>query len=291
MKLCLKCENVFAAEGWHCPACGHDPVRLDGVIAHAAAMANGGSGFKPEYFAALARLEASNFWFRIRNELILWALHRYGPELRSFLEVGCGTGFVLSGIAKARPGLALSGSEIFVAGLAHALKRIPGAQFMQMDARHLPFLDEFDALGAFDVLEHIEEDEKVLTQLYKALKPGGLMLLTVPQHAWLWSTADEYACHVRRYGRSEIEAKVKAAGFELLRSTSFISVLLPAMMLSRELRKRDKVAFKPDAELNINPVLNELFYALSRMELVGIKLGINYPVGGSRLIVARKSST
>lgn len=290
MKRCLKCEYVFDAVSWHCPACSHCPDRLGGVLAHAADVANGGGGFKPEYFAGLATLEAGNFWFRARNELIVWALRTYGPMLRSFLEVGCGTGFVLSGIAQDRPGLALSGSEIFVAGLSHARERVPSAQFMQMDARHLPFVDEFDALGAFDVLEHIEEDDAVLAQFCRTLRPGGLLLVTVPQHAWLWSAADEYACHVRRYGRREIEAKVTAAGFELLRSTSFISALLPAMVLSREFQKRNKSGFKPESELNINPVLNRMFYALTMVELAGIKCGMNYRAGGSRLIVARKVS-
>jgi SAM-dependent methyltransferase len=258
------------------------------VVAHAADLADGGAGFKPEYFAELAKLEASNFWFRARNRLILWALHTYGPNVANFLEVGCGTGFVLSGIAEARPGVALSGSEIFSAGLSHAAKRVPHAQLMQMDARQVPFLDEFDAIGAFDVLEHIEEDRAVLAQFKRALKPGGILLMTVPQHAWLWSAADEYACHVRRYSCAEIEEKLRALGLQLLRSTSFITTLLPAMMLSRALQKGNRKEFDPDAELNIHPVLNEAFYALTMAELTGIKHGINYPVGGSRLIVARK---
>lgn len=261
---------------------------LNGVEAHAAAMAHGGGGFKPEYFAELARLESANFWFKARNELILWALRRYSPDAHHFLEVGCGTGFVLSGIAGAHPGMALSGSEIFLAGLSHAAQRVPTARFMQMDARHVPFVEEFDAVGAFDVLEHIEEDEAVLAQLHKALKPGGVLLLSVPQHPWLWSASDEYACHVRRYTCSEIETKVRAAGFSLLRSTSFVSSLLPAMALARELQKRSKSAFDPSAELNVRAAINNAFYGLMKMELVGIRLGLNYPVGGSRLIVAKK---
>ncbi|WP_083940982.1 class I SAM-dependent methyltransferase [Pseudoduganella violaceinigra] len=261
---------------------------MNNIVAHAAGFANGGGGFKPEYFAELAKAEAGSFWFRARNEVILWALKTYMPNAHNFLEVGCGTGFVLSGIASAHPAIQLSGSEIFLAGLSHAKERVPAAQFMQMDARHVPYADEFDAIGAFDVLEHIEEDDAVLAQLHRGLKAGGLLLLTVPQHRWLWSAADEYACHVRRYSAREIEDKVRAGGFELVRSTSFITALLPAMMLSRQLQKRNKAAFNPDDELKINPVLNQAFYALTMMEFAGIRLGLNYPVGGSRLIVARK---
>jgi SAM-dependent methyltransferase len=291
MKVCLHCKYIFSFDEWTCPSCGHQPERLNGIEAHAPEFANGGGGFKPEYFSELSRLEAENFWFRARNELILWALRTYKPDASTFLEVGCGTGFVLSGIARACPKLALSGSEIFLAGLSHAAERVPSAHFMQMDARRVPFVEEFDAIGAFDVLEHIKEDEKVLAQLHSAIKPGGVLLLTVPQHPWLWSASDEYACHVRRYTRAEIEQKVLTAGFELLRSSSFVTSLLPAMMLSRVLQKQKTKDSDPVGELKINAVLNKSFYALMMLELAGIRLGMNYPVGGSRLVVARKQKS
>lgn len=290
MKVCLKCEHVFSSSGWTCPSCRHETARLNGIEAHAPELANGGGGFKSEYFEDLARLEAANFWFRARNKLIDWALRTYKADARNFLEVGCGTGFVLSGIAISNSTIELSGSEIFLAGLSYASNRIPSAHFMQMDARHVPFVDEFDAIGAFDVLEHIEEDEIVLTQLQRALKPGGVLLLTVPQHPWLWSASDEYAFHIRRYTRSEIERKVAKSGFEVVRSTSFVTSLLPAMMLSRTLQKQQKETFDPTSEFITNPLLNQSFYGLMMLELAGIKLGLNYPAGGSRLIVARKNS-
>ena len=288
MKVCLHCKYIFSFDEWTCPSCGHQPERLNGIEAHAPEFANGGEGFKPEYFSELSRLEAENFWFRARNELILWALRTYKPDASTFLEVGCGTGFVLSGIARTCPKLALSGSEIFLAGLSHAAERVPSAHFMQMDARRVPFVEEFDAIGAFDVLEHIKEDETVLAQLHSAIKPGGVLLLTVPQHPWLWSASDEYACHVRRYTRAEIEQKVLTSGFELLRSSSFVTSLLPAMMLSRILGKNKTKDFDPTSELKINIVLNKIFYGLMMLDIAGIKFGMNYPLGGSRLIVAKK---
>lgn len=290
MKVCLECAHLFSDDGWVCPVCRYEPTQVNGVVAHAPDMANDGGGFKAEYFAELARLEEANFWFRARNKLILWALRTCMPRARNFLEVGCGTGFVLSGIAEAHPGIALSGSEIFLAGLSHAAKRVPAAYLMQMDARRVPFANEYDAIGAFDVLEHIDEDDVVLRQLHNALNPGGVLFLTVPQHPWLWSASDEYACHVRRYTGREIERKVEKSGFELLRSSSFVTTLLPAMIFSRALQKRNKAAFDPANELMINPVLNRTFYSLMMVEFAGIRLGLDYPIGGSRLIVARKTT-
>ena len=288
MKSCLGCNKIFSIDALSCPSCGYLPEKLNGIEAYAPEFANDGGGFKPEYFSELFRLEAENFWFRARNEIVIWALRTFQPESARFLEVGCGTGFVLSGIARIFPEMALSGSEIFLAGLSHAKKRLPSAHFMQMDARRIPFFEAFDAIGAFDVLEHIEEDEVVLAQVHRALKPGGVLLLTVPQHPWLWSASDEYACHVRRYTSNEIENKVLSAGFELKRSTSFVTSLLPAMMLSRALQGLWTDNFDPSSELKINPILNKFFYGLMKLELAGIKFGINYPIGGSRLIVAKK---
>jgi len=226
MKKCLACGAAYPSSDPGCTACGAQPNKQEGFTAYAPALAHGGGGFKASYFADLAGLEAGHFWFRARNRLIIWALGEYCPEFRSFLEIGCGTGYVLSGMAKAYPNVQFHGSEIFTAGLAFAAGRKPTINFMQMDATNIPFVDEFDAIGAFDVLEHIEEDGQVLMQMYNALKPRGVVLLTVPQHAWLWSQVDDYSCHVRRYSANELHAKLGAAGFEILRSTSFTSVLL-----------------------------------------------------------------
>lgn len=248
-------------------------------------------GFKSHYFKELAQLEAGNFWFRARNKLILWALHKYSPRLKSFLEIGCGTGFVISAISKQFPGAQILGSEYLTEGLVHARQRLPNAEFTQMDARHIPFESTFDAIGAFDVLEHIEEDEAVLQQIYKALKPGGVVFITVPQHHWLWSSVDVYACHVRRYSASELHQKVSKAGFGIIRSTSFVSTLLPIMYLSR-LMKRNKngVHVNAMAELRVNPALNKPFEWMLNIELNIIRIGISLPWGGSRLLIANKPS-
>lgn len=289
MKRCLACGGYYNSTYPNCPECNVKPQFIDGFEARAPAFARESSGFKPEYFSELAKLEAANFWFKSRNAILIWALKTYAQVFESFLEIGCGTAFVLSGIAAAFPNTRLFGSEILTAGLGYAAQRLPQAKFMQMDARDIPFKDEFDVIGAFDVLEHIEEDQQVLAQIHQALKPQGIVMLSVPQHQWLWSAADEYACHVRRYTREEIETKVKKAGFEILRSTSFITVLLPAMMASRLLSKKVPAKeYDAQAELRLPQYVNSLFLLLLNCELALIKLGINLPIGGSRLVVAKR---
>lgn len=287
MKRCLVCSKHYELSDNICPYCSESPVTVDGFCAYAPELVEFGTGFKTSYFAQLAPLEEANFWFRSRNRLIVWALKEYFPALQSLLEVGCGTGYVLSGIASAFPSAELVGSEILVAGLPFAADRLPGAHLIQMDARHIPYVNEFDVATAFDVLEHIEEDQAVLDNLYCAIKPGGGLLITVPQHQWLWSSNDDYACHVRRYNSDDLHDKIISAGFTVLRSTSFVSLLLPAMILSRWRGKLDKT-MDPLDELRIGPALNCALEVILTIELAMIKKGINFAAGGSRLIVARK---
>jgi SAM-dependent methyltransferase len=253
-------------------------------------LAQNSHGYNVSFFALFAPQEAVHFWFRVRNSLIIWALGKYGARVASFMEIGCGTGFVLQGIASCFPQISLVGSEICPEGMAFAAERIKGrGEIMQMDARHIPFVAEFDAVGAFDVIEHIEEDDVVLQQIYRALKSDGLLLLTVPQHRWLWTATDANACHVKRYSMRELHNKVTLAGFTIVRSTSFVSSLLPFMLISRLFKREKTENAELLTEFRINPILNRIFEAFLRLELWLIRRGVSFPVGSSRLIVAAKT--
>ena len=288
MKQCLACQAAYESTDRACPHCGATPAVIDGFDSYAPDLAHYGGGFEASHFAELARLEDGNFWFRARNRLILWALKTYAPGFKSFLEVGCGTGFVLSGVAARFPDATLMGSDIFTEGLTFAAGRLPSVQLIQMDARQIPFVAEFDAIGAFDVIEHIEEDTQVLAQIRKALRPEGHIILTVPQHRWLWSAIDDHACHRRRYSAAEIAGKLATAGFHVVRTTSFVTSLLPAMMLSRMLPKRSGAEFDPITELKVTPLMNTMFEEILNLEIAGIAWGMSYPAGGSRLVVAKR---
>lgn len=290
MKLCLFCRNPYKTLLPNCPHCGHSPLRINGIESFAPSMACGGGGFDERLYAQLVEIEPNHFWFRARNRLINWMLKQYAPGFESLLEIGCGTGFVLSGIAQEFPGRVMFGSEIFTAGLHYAAQRVPSATLMQMDARDIPFLEEFDVIGAFDVLEHIKEDVLVIEQMYCALKPGGIVILTVPQHQWLWSAFDDCARHERRYSKCELSRKVTDVGFKVLRDTSFVSILLPAMIISRVLNRKRAIDLDRSTEVTVNKNFNVLFGYLLEAELMGIKTGMSYPIGGSRLVVARKDS-
>lgn len=262
----------------------------DGMIAFAPSLADQNDGFNPRFFELMAAVEPTHFWFVSRNDILHDVLRKNLTLPRKILEIGCGTGFVLSKIRTIYPHAHLSGSDIYTEGLGFAAKRVPDATLFQMDARHIPFDQEFDLIGAFDVLEHIEEDEMVLAQMYQACTQGGRLLLTVPQHRWMWSRMDDFAHHQRRYTRTELIRKLEHAGFQVEYATSFVSLLLPLMWAMRSLgtsgtEMQDQMAA---AGLAIGKFSNKLLSAAMAVERALIDLGIRFPFGGSLLMLARR---
>jgi SAM-dependent methyltransferase len=243
------------------------------------------SPFPSSSYGQLAQAESGHWWFRVRNRVVLWALTKKVKPFNSLLEIGCGTGYVLEGISRTWPKIELYGSEYFEEGLEHARKRVPTAQLRQLDATLLDEVDRYDVVGAFDVIEHIEQDETVLRNLARAIRPGGSLVLTVPQHRWLWSQVDEYACHVRRYSRAELVAKVQQAGLQVSYASSFVSLLVPLMWVSR---KRTSKQHDPMTEFNIPRWLNYTLQTVMQFELLLLKTGVRFPIGGSLLLIATK---
>jgi SAM-dependent methyltransferase len=244
-------------------------------------------GYDPAYFPRLVEIEPRSFWFRARSELIVWALQRYFPEARNLLEIGSGTGFVLRALHDALPELRLTGAELYAEGLAFARERLPpDVELVELDARAMPYEGAFDVVSAFDVVEHVEDDVAVLEGLKRAVVSGGGLLLTVPQHPRLWSHADVFAHHVRRYTRRDLTTKVRAAGFEVVRTTSFVTSLLPVMVGSRVLHALTRRPYDPFEELAPRG-LNGVFARLLGAERRLIERGVSLPVGGSLLLVGR----
>ncbi len=289
MIICPQCCQESLSEDWQCPSCQYQPRREDGFVLLAPDLMKDHEGFPPERYPLMARLESGSFWFRSRNKLILWILKRRFPQMKTFFEIGCGTGFVLSGVHSAFPEVSLSASEIDPAGLPFVRQKVESADIFQMDARRIPFREEFDVIGAFDVIEHIEEDEEVLSQIYNACKPGGGVIITVPQHPSLWSEVDVFTCHKRRYTKNELVGKIQRAGFEVIETTSFVSLLLPLMLLSRLKIKSKKEDFDPMREWSLPGFLNRILEWVMGFERILIKAGLRFPAGGSLLCVGKKS--
>jgi SAM-dependent methyltransferase len=267
----------------------------DGALASGSAGAGGfasGSatpgGFANDDLERLAGVEDGSFWFRGRNALLLGTLESDFPGARSVLEVGCGNGYVLAAIAERHPEISVAGVDLGDAGLREARRRIPRATLIRADVRELPYEEEFDVVGAFDVIEHVRDDEAVLAAMHRAVRPGGGIVVSVPQHEWLWSETDRYAGHERRYTRRELAGKLERTGFRLRWATSFVTLLLPAMVSSRVWQAVSRRRFDPSRELAVDRRADAMMERIMRVETRAIGLGMRFPVGGSLLAVAER---
>ncbi|MDA9679883.1 class I SAM-dependent methyltransferase [Gammaproteobacteria bacterium] len=242
--------------------------------------------FPIEAFSKLFEAEEKHWWFVARNRIILWVMDVCLPSFNNFLEIGCGTGFVLNAVNKKFPRTELFGAEFYEEGLIYARLRVPQAKFSQLDAQLLDDVEMYDCVGAFDVLEHIENDELVLRNIYRALNPSGFLVMTVPQHKWLWSAVDSHAGHQRRYTKKELIDATEAAGFQVEHVMSFVSMLLPLMWAARVL-KRHEIG-DDMAEMEISNRLNTALGWMMKAEFFLLKHGLRLPFGGSLLVVARR---
>ena len=265
---------------------------IDGIKCFAPDVAYENSDYPTGHFDRLFLLEENNFWFKSRNRIIECLFSKYlgRKDRKKILEIGCGTGFVLKGLSRFT-NLELYGAELYIEGLKFAKKRLPEAEFIQLDAKDIPYEAYFDAVGAFDVLEHIDEDILIMKNVNKSLRSKGLFFITVPQHKWLWSGQDETAYHKRRYSRKEMFEKLKLSGFSIEFISSYIFLLLPIMFLSRLKMKLAKQKSKKEYsydELLVHPLINKALDLIIRFDELLIKFGVSIPCGGSMAVVARK---
>jgi SAM-dependent methyltransferase len=285
---CLQCGTDFDESRWSCPHCAYTPVVDAGYLSFAPHLKEGSGGFDGDFHHFLDQAQERNFWFRSRSRLFADLVRQWFPQARNALEIGCGTGYVLANLREALPQARFSGSEVSAVGLQYAARRLgPAVSLLQMDAQAIPFSEEFDLIAACDVLEHLEDDVKSLREIHRALKPGGGVLLSVPQHPQLWSEADIAAHHRRRYKPRELSAKCRGVGFEVVVDTSFVFSLLPLMATQRWLRRHEK-GYSVAAELSMPDWLNYLLFLVLDIERRFIHLGARFPVGGSRVVIGLK---
>jgi SAM-dependent methyltransferase len=298
-RLCPRCgssQPIGAGEriwpvGWSCADCGTAVPAPAGFPLFCPHLADTITGFDPKSFAALAEAEERHFWFQARNRLLAGLLHRYFPTARTFLEIGCGTGNVLAYLCRERQWERIAGGELHVSGLRIARTRLPpDVELVQLDATAAPATNVFDVIGAFDIIEHVEDDEAVLQGIRRPLKLGGGVIIAVPQHPALWSISDEVAHHQRRYKRGELEQKLSTAGFRIVFSSSYIVILLPLLFFNRLLpsRPRECVPSAISREFQISPFVNRTLGAITRSEVALTLAGVRWPVGGSRIVVATR---
>src|SRR5262249_10002097 len=92
----------------------------------------------------------------------------------------------------------------------------------------LPFAGaSFDVVLALDVIEHVADDVTLLQEARRVLRPGGVLVVTVPALPWLWSAHDDVNHHYRRYTFNTLRRSLRAGGFHPHTVTYYNALLLP----------------------------------------------------------------
>jgi SAM-dependent methyltransferase len=216
-----------------------------------------------------ARIQDDHWWFVGRRKIISTVLNAgLEPESgdgRRILDVGCGTGTNLRELQRFGT---VKGIDTEPAAVEFCHRQ--GESDVELvDGTELPFPGaSFDLVTLLDVIEHVEKEQVLLSEVGRVLAPGGRILVTVPAYAWMWGAQDELSHHYRRYTRRGLLASFKNAGFEPLRVSYFNTFLFPPIAAIRLLRRLrpPPAELHSDLELNRPGPLNSLLSRLFGLE-------------------------
>ena len=199
-------------------------------------------------FAALWDMQIRHFWYRGRHRFLLHATNRAIRDLcvsghhLSTVDLGGGCGGWVKYLTDHKPvvidEIALADSSLLALEKAGTILP-PGVSRYQVDLLRLGWRERWDAVYLLDVLEHLPDDKSAMRQVAAALKPGGLVFVTMPALKCFWSYNDEVAHHCRRYDRNDLARLAEDCGLRLLTARYFMFFLSPLLWISR---------FKPGIE-------------------------------------------
>jgi SAM-dependent methyltransferase len=236
-------------------------------------------------------VENRHWWFVARRRVILTllkkVLERGTPRQDySVCDLGTGCGATLAELSRRYRAVGMD-----ISAEAVELGRCRGnTVFLGALPDLLPFrADSFDAVLALDVIEHVDDDRAAVTGIRRILKPGGVLLTTVPAYPWLWTKRDDYHQHKRRYVVNGYLRLLRSAGFGVERLSYFNSALFPLAVVERLTKRmlgRDRA--EPDVAIPPEP-FNALMRGVFQSEAFLLP-HCRLPCGLSIIAVARRSS-
>lgn len=231
-----------------------------------------------------SRVEATHFWFRGFRRFVAPAIAEIAGPRRNLhlLDCGCGTGHNLATLL--HPYGRAFGFDLTPGGLLRA--RAAGFPVTRASMAAIPFQSSrFDVVTSFDVMQYVDDDQAVMKEMARVLKPGAGLVVTAAAlnmlrggHAGTWP-------EVRRYTTARMRSIVEGAGMKVQRLTYLFATLFPAMLAVRALNRATPSS---DWEMRVPaaPLNAALTWMLSGEAAISRRLPM--PAGSSVLVVARK---
>jgi len=250
---------------------------------------------RPDLITDLFQKEAMYWWNVSKREMIFSLLGSMGflgsrSSSGIAVDIGCGGGYTAKvfesywrvvGVDVSRDAL-------------HLCQRRGLSLLCRVDLAScaLPFkTSSFEVVLALDVIEHIKDDVYALSEFRRILKPGGLLIVTVPAFMALWSPWDEALGHLRRYRASSLAEACQGAGLVLEKLTYMMFFLFPIAVLVRWLKRviqRDARNYSSDF-IPLPGIVNRFLVQIGRLEQwIITRLNLKLPFGLSVIAVMTK---
>ena len=230
-------------------------------------------------------IEGFHWWFGVRKKFlksIISSLHL--PLECVALDIGCGAGSNLKMIESA--GFNIIGLDRSIYALSLVKKKL-NVPLINGDLNRLPIrANSIGLIIAADILEHLDNDVNGIREIYRSLREGGILILTVPAFRSLWGVQDIVTGHRRRYSKKEILDKLIHQRFDILKSSYFNFFLFLPILLARRMIYLLGLNVQSENEIN-SPFINFLLKAIFSLEPHMLKY-FSFPFGVSIFCIAKK---
>lgn len=274
----------------------------DGVFTRGQPVVHDGEQYDARGYAVLADMQRRHFWHRGRHRFLeasvkrqLDVTERAGKRV---IDLGAGCGGWVDYLQRAQlfPDGQIALGDSSPVALKSARDLVSGqASCFQIDLLNLGFDKAWDVAFLLDVVEHIDDDVAALRNAAQALRPGGLLFVTVPALQSFWSWNDDVVKHKRRYNAAQLRTAAEQAGLETLDTRYFMFLLSPLLVVSRKFKQPNLAELDHDAQW----ALVEKTHAVPAAPLNGVLAGIfsletplskllHFPWGTSLLGVFRR---
>jgi SAM-dependent methyltransferase len=241
-----------------------------------------------EVYDFIAQNEEDHWWYESRRLIFVSVLEK---ALKGFsraekiYDIGCGGGgnfAVWSTFSDACIGVDISEKALT------SSRKFAYKELLLTEAGDLSKIASEDAslVALCDVIEHLEDDGRALEEVFRVVKPGGFVFVTVPAFGFLWGGADKLSLHKRRYTKKQLTQLLHRAHFKSVRSTYFNTFLFFPILVVRLMERFLKIDSNMECE-PVHGVLNNVLKVIFGSERHLVR-HVNLPLGVSLMALARK---